>query len=419
MGARKALLKYADLLRFIVFTSLFVASAFSLFATRWFALENVCAQLTEPRRHKPNAYEPSMIQVKYDDTEDENFDLYRDLFSTYVYNNSVDRDAIVTDEVVPFEVMNAEVGELIGDYSASIVSQFVYNEVETKDTSINKYILRHGRFALYLPITIECGHADDFMYISDVVADCWIHKIGMETLEISEYDDKAVQYNKLISFFDSKGCFLVYKNSKDITFRIANVYYSDFGYSLRTRELHGEIVLSHALCAKNLANFFEYHYELETHIDTFGNKRILKLVNQRYGANAKVSFYTPLYDGSKIPVYNKRLTNEYKAIMESKPVYFGYLLSTFFYILFIAFQLTMKRIPFQTIPSCCLFGCFYLIYGLISTFIYLFSGFGVALLIYTATFLIINGKEAVNDIFKRKKTSFTNAGNVVFYQIDI
>lgn len=410
-----------DTIRLLSFFVLVIVSCLSLLPTKEFAFEYFCNQLTEPRLHKPNDYEPSMIEIKYNDFSNDEFDSFESLFYTYVYNQSVDRDAIITDNKIELTATNTTINDLIGPYQTNIVSQFLYTESDTKDSEDQKHILRHGRYALYLPISASTNGANEFIYISDTTADYWIEKIGVSALKILDTDFKSTRYSKLISYLDKNNCYFSYEKVTPFTFRVSNVYYTNYGYSPRTNLIHGEFALSHALCSKQALKLFDYHYELETHIDTFGNKQILQLVESVYKNKVSISFYVPSYNGTNQLIYSDYLTNAYIMIQNADDFSYGYILVFLFFALNVFLQIFYKRYGIINLKKTILLILIPIVlYGLVSTYVYLFSGFGLILLLNVFMFALIYGRGMIGNVLRNGKNDISKKyQNVVFYEIDI
>lgn len=411
--------KHFDGLISCVFLLCAFCSCFSLCLTKDYQIEMLCNSLTRPRQQKAMSYQPSMIQVKCNDAND-GFDLYEPLFYTYVYNQAVDRDGIVTDESFSFSSVSENSSTNGIGLDSYIVSQFVFTEVQTKDTTEDMHILRHGRYALYLPISNSNAGANEFAYISDTTANEWIERLGPSNIGIEKDDAKAICYKKLIAYLDLNNGFFECDDEQKTLFRVTNVYYSDFGYAPRVTQIHGNFILSYALCRSKASQQFDYHYEIETHIDTFGNKRFLKNVESLYGLKADISFFTPFENDRNQLMFNQNLTNQYQHIRTMNSFSWGFLLSCFSYALF--FVLTMAFKNKNTFSYLLLFvvAISSIIYGLASTFLYLYSGFGITVLIYLLTLFILIGKGALHDwlnkkqIFSKRKSCYD-----VFYEVNI
>lgn len=390
-------------------------SCFSLCLTKDFQIEMLCNTLTRPRQQKATSYKPSMIQVKYLNDNDD-FDLYEPLFYTYVYNQTVDRDGIITDKSICFS-STIENNISLESY---IVSQFIYTEVETKDTKEDMHILRHGRYALYLPISNSSAGANEFAYISDILADEWIECIGPSTVGIEATDTKAICYKKLIAYLDSLHNLFEYECEQKTLFKVTNVYYSDFGYAPRVTQIHGNFILSYALCRSKTSRQFDYHYETETHIDTFGNKRFLRNVEGLYGSNADISFFTPFESDEGQLTFDQNLTKQYQHIRTMNSFSWGYILSFISYVLFFVFLVIFKKKNKFSYLLLFVVAFTFLIYGFLSTFLYLYTGFGIVVLIYLLTLFIFIGKGALHDWFIKKQT-FNKAMSCydVFYEVSI
>lgn len=401
-----------------VFVFSIFCSCFSLCLTKDFQTEMLCNTLTLPRQQKAASYKPSMIQVKYINNED--FDLYEPLFYTYVYNQTVDRDGIITDKSICFSSTIENSAPYSISLDSFIVSQFIYTEVETKDTKEDMHILRHGRYALYLPISNSSAGANEFAYISDILANEWIDCIGPSNIGIEETDTKAICYKKLIAYLDSFHNLFEYEGEQKTLFKITNVYYSDFGYAPRVTQIHGNFILSYALCRSKTSRQFDYHYEVETHIDTFGNKRFLRNVESLYGSKAGISFFTPFGSDDGQLTFNQNLTKQYQRIRTMNSFSWGYLLSFILYTLFFVFLIIFRKKNKFSYLLLFVVILTFIIYGFLSTFLYLYTGFGVVVLIYLLTLFIFIGKGALHDWFIKKQT-FNKAmsGYDVFYEVNI
>lgn len=411
--------KYNNVIKPIFFILFFALAILPLCFTRDFCLEMACNEMTEPRKHSKNDYETSLIKMKYEgDSVD--FDCYSSIFDNYVYDFTIDRDAIVTDSNIDLYPSDDNISNILGPYSVSLISQFLYTEVEYKQNE-HIHVLRHGRYGTYLPISYATNGANSFLYVSDIIANSWIEQIGKEKLQISIYDNLTEQFSKLINYFDKNKCLFKYNN---ISFRVSNVYYSNFGYSERTKIIHGEFALSHILGVKNLCNNFSFHYEIETHLDTYGNKKILQLFYKLYGPNVSVFIYSPTYDGSKKVVFNQELTDKINYILKQRANDWLCSISVFIILSHFLVQMLLIRANADTMFSFALIMSFIFLYGIVATYLYFYSRFGLVLVIMLVSYLILRFrivKKQIGKVFYFIEERNDNKGekDITFTEITI
>lgn len=414
--------KFTPFLNILVLLVSFFTTCYCLTSTNDYQLEMFCAQLTNPRKYNKENYKPSLMKFKYKNNEDENYDYYKTLFYTYIYNDIVDREAIITDNSIALSSSDRD--NAFG-FEPYIVSQFIYTNVKTEDTRNDRYILNHGNFACYLPITTTSYNCDEFAYISDRTADKWISIIGERKLGINNLDGKQSKYSKLLIYLRNNNIKFTYTQNGTATFAISNVYYSDFGDAPRTYDIYGDFILSYALCRKTVRYGFDNHYELETHIDTYGNKNILNIVENHYGDSIDVSFYLPSDEGnnSNIFTYSEKLTKMYYEIRNNKHFQYEYFINVSIIIIYAfimriisKFTITNKKLtiflPILLIT---------ILYGLLCTYLYIYSLFGYNYILFLLIFIYYHGKERKSEQYKIRIRNFCKNSNkkTIHYTIDI
>ncbi len=382
----------------LVITALVGTSA-SLVTTRDYRIESFCHRLTDNYNHSYSDFVPPIVEMKYKSIE-RNSDNYR---KAYQYlENSLQKSyaRIITDG--PLRIQS----DTYGTYSVPMISQKTFGSVLRSN---GYYSIDGGFYYTYF----KSGFSGQFFYITDTLADKLIEEIA--TAEIKS-KSKAEQYQALI---DLQPTFSLTPNTPAATaypFVVRGVINTQLGSAPRAIELYGDFILSYELCSAR-HNRFEYHYEYEPKLNTWGNKTIFNAFSALYAdsVNELAFSFKTFEKSSKAYVENASLTKEFAPIWEQKQTMFFLIPLLISLILFVGLEVSLSKALAQAYDFSgryllSLIGII-LVYGLLSNFIYFYTGFGIVFLTTVLFDLIMNRKQILR-ITKKLYFKATKGGGI-------
>ena len=345
------------------FTSGVVASF-----TKQYAFDRFVSKLNNPNSHHYyNGFVSPFVKIKnLANEQGQPISRYQHLMSYFYYNSLAGCCREVVDDETSIELNNKIDVKLITQnvfqifnkknkfdlYTVDMNMYYSYiSQEDVKDIMNNNYTVRNG--------------CDTFIYISDTLADKLIDYYNINQLD-SPYLEliKNDNYSTLnINVRDGE---------ETITACINAVLSSSHRFGSQTKRGYGDFALvffSSAFCKKIKSSSFDVDFK----VNKFGNKKIINDI-KALGYNTaeyKYEFYSFDYNKSKY-TYNDSLTKQFLAVERNNflPEYAFYIVSSFEIIIFALFS-SLKSISGKYRLLCfALIFSFFVIYGIISNFVY-------------------------------------------------
>lgn len=364
-----------------------------------------------------DSFEPTILNVKKDFATNERKE-YSDLYKYFYYNFMIGTCREKIDNSTSFDFSDSS------SYLTQLLTQPTFS-IESEEKNDGGYYLDFGLYYTYysdeilgeINYLLPRFNCNSFIFISDVLAN--------ELIDYYDIGDADDPYAELIANEEYAILPLTIDGTAtSIKFSINNILYSDRRDGERTVELYNSFALIPYV--SEVMNNLDVSFEVDLKTNPYGNKTCIKNINNLGYTISNSSFSVSLFDKSTSKyVINSDLSSDLMNVWNNSNDILLYVLLIMtmliglginFYFNYFNYNFGRKDAILYLVQI-----LLFVVYGIISSFIYIYPLFSLFPILYLLSFYIFKRKEITNEIKKFfRKSHKTNSKNLEeFYNLEV